>query len=87
MERWLVDRMRHRAGRRPGRLDRAKIKLAGPWPWLRVGDRIADTGGSGLDVYGRAEAINDHHAIIEAVHCVYFGVDAPVTTVELIIAS
>ncbi len=87
MERWLVERMGHRFGRRSDRLDRAKIKLAGPWPWLRVGDRIANTGGSGLDVYGRAEAINDHRAIIEAVHCVYFGADAPVTNVELLTAS
>jgi hypothetical protein len=67
MNAWLIRRMHQED--RGNKVGRARLSLAGAWPLLRIGDRLVDAGGSGIDVSGDAQAIVSRDAVVDSVRC------------------
>lgn len=66
---WLVSRLHQTAEAHDDKVGRARLTLAGPWPLLRVGDRVINAAGDGTDAAGQPEAIASGGTIVRAIHC------------------
>lgn len=68
---WLVRRLNQTAEAHDDKVGRARLRLAGPWPLLRVGDRLINAAGDGTDAAGQPEAIVSEGAIVRAIRCTW----------------
>ncbi len=70
MDHWLINQMLL-ADVAGGGQRRVGVTLIGSWPWLRVGDRLINASGAGVDGMGRAEAVGGGGGRVRSVRCTW----------------
>ena len=66
MSHWLFRQVQLQGHEDAGR---TRLSLVGAWPMLRIGDRVVNVSGAGVNATGEAEAITDIAARVTSIQC------------------
>ncbi len=96
LHRWLVIQIQLSKIAADHNTGQAQLTLAGPWPFLRIGDRLVNTIGPGINAAQQPEAVISKGATIRSLCCRWSNGDtidhrspsgrrafSPLTTIEL----